>query len=74
MFDIKKMQQELQVQSINEIMECNEVTSNYGIVITQQQLPKINKEIHAYFYQCMEHIHSVIYHAIQMGKVEQIFL
>lgn len=41
MFDIKKMQQELQVQSINEIMQCNEVTSNYGIVITQQQAQEL---------------------------------
>lgn len=48
MLDLKKMQQEVQIQSINEIMQCNKVTSNYGIVISQKQaleLMKVHQEI-----------------------------
>lgn len=39
-----------------------------------QQLPKVNQEIHNYFYQCMNHIYDVVYHALEIREVKQIFL
>lgn len=37
MFDITKIESALQVVEIDNIMEVNDLTSNYGIVITYQQ-------------------------------------
>ena len=41
MFDLKKYSNTLQIKKINQIIKCNEITSNYGIILSEDDAKQL---------------------------------